>query len=47
MTVPLALQHFNAAQAFPGDTSSTATPTLISSERRHPAIGIALLVAPE
>ena len=43
---PLALQHLDAAQTFPGDPSSTATPTLLATERRHPAPRIAPLVPP-
>src|SRR5262249_8393303 len=43
---PLALQRLDAAQTFTGDTSSAAPPPFLSTERRHPAVAIALLVAP-
>jgi hypothetical protein len=43
---PLALHLLNAAQTFRRDASATATPTRFVTERRHPALGIAPLVAP-
>jgi hypothetical protein len=39
-----ALQHLNCTQTLSGDPSSTATRTLLSAERRHPALCIARLV---
>jgi hypothetical protein len=43
---PLALQHLDGAQTFLRDTSSTATPTVLPTKCRHPALRIAPLVAP-
>src|ERR1700756_1704898 len=43
---PLALHLLNVAQTFRRDASATATPARFVTERRHPALGIAPLVAP-
>src|SRR6516164_5344942 len=43
---PLTLHLLNAAQTFRRDASATATPARFVTERRHPALGIAPLVAP-
>src|SRR5712692_2934224 len=41
---PLALQHLDAAQTFPRNPPSTATPTLLATECYHPALRITPLV---
>ncbi|HTO43701.1 MAG TPA: hypothetical protein VML56_06460, partial [Burkholderiales bacterium] len=43
---PLAFQQLDAAQTLPGDPSPTATPAFLATERRHPTLHIARLVAP-
>src|SRR6516165_308063 len=43
---PLALHLLYAAQTFRRDASATATPARFVTERRHPPLGIAPLVAP-